>query len=116
VAKGEGGVLNFTRQERAAVVFLVGVALVGNGVSFLVKRFAPVKAVVCLDDDFGKINVNTADVRLLQKLPGVGAKTAQRIVDYRGQQGAFTDIDDLQNIKGLRGGKFEKIKESVTIH
>lgn len=63
----------------------------------------------------GRININTADVTLLQQLTGVGPVTAQKIVDYREQNGKFTSVDDLKNVSGIGEKTFEKMKDDVTI-
>ena len=48
-----------------------------------------------------RININTATVEQLMDLKGVGEKLAQRIVDYRTQNGPFSKVDDLNNVKGI---------------
>lgn len=63
----------------------------------------------------GKININTADVVLLQQLTGVGPVTAQKIVDYREQNGSFTAIEDLKKVSGIGEKTFEKMRDDVTI-
>ncbi|MBQ9016485.1 MAG: helix-hairpin-helix domain-containing protein [Firmicutes bacterium] len=63
----------------------------------------------------GRININTADVTLLQQLTGVGPVTAQKIVDYREQNGNFQSIEDLKNVSGIGDKTFEKMKDDVTI-
>ena len=47
------------------------------------------------------VNLNSASVAQLQTLPGIGASTAQRIVEYRQKNGAFKKIDELMNVKGI---------------
>lgn len=59
------------------------------------------------------ININTADVTLLTKLPGIGVKTAQRIVDYRESNGKFVSIDQIKSVKGIGEKKYLKIKEYI---
>jgi competence protein ComEA len=51
----------------------------------------------------GVININTADVAQLSLLPRVGAKAAQRIVDYRTQHGRFAKPTDIMQVKGFGG-------------
>jgi len=62
-----------------------------------------------------KINLNTATLDDLQKLPGVGAKVAQRIIDFRKQNGPFKKIEDLMKVKGIGEKTFNKFKESLTV-
>ena len=53
----------------------------------------------------GKVNLNTADVRQLSSLKGIGEKKAEAIIAYRKQKGRFRSVRDLQGIKGI-GVKF----------
>lgn len=57
----------------------------------------------------GKVNLNTATAEELETLPGVGAVTAQRIVEYRSAHG-FARIEDLMNVKGIGQAKFKKMQ------
>ena len=63
----------------------------------------------------GKININTATIEQLQLLPGIGESLAQRIIDYRNQNGNFAKTDDLMNVSGIGEKKFESIKDYITI-
>jgi len=58
----------------------------------------------------GAINVNTADKATLETLPGVGATTAQRIIDGR----PYSSLTDLEHVKGLSKTKVEAMKDQVT--
>ncbi len=49
----------------------------------------------------GVVNVNTATSLELQTLPGVGPALAERIIVYRQEFGAFSDIEDLDNVSGI---------------
>ncbi len=62
-----------------------------------------------------KININTARADQLQMLPGVGAKLAQRILDYRRDNGPFKALEDLEDVDGLTAKRFAKIKELIEL-
>lgn len=63
----------------------------------------------------GKINVNTATLAELDVLPGIGPSIAQRIVDYRTQNGPFKKIEDLKKVRGIGDALFEQVKDLVTV-
>jgi competence ComEA-like helix-hairpin-helix protein len=100
----------FTQEERRVILFLASVALLGLGINFLAKRYAAVKTAVCLNENIGKVNINKADQDALMIVPGIGRKLAERIIEYRHQNSTFTSVEELQNIKGFKGYRFEKIK------
>ncbi|NIK61017.1 ComEA family DNA-binding protein [Kribbella shirazensis] len=59
------------------------------------------------------VNLNTATLAQLDALPGVGPVLAQRILDYRTQNGPFTTIDQLQEVPGVGPKKFDSLKPHV---
>ncbi len=61
------------------------------------------------------VNLNTATLDQLDALPGVGPVLAQRILDYRTQNGPFTTIDQLQEVPGVGPKKFDSLKPHVRI-
>ncbi|MDD6310625.1 MAG: helix-hairpin-helix domain-containing protein [Firmicutes bacterium] len=63
----------------------------------------------------GKVNINSADSSQLETLTGVGPSTAQKIIDYRNQNGRFSKIEDLKNVSGIGDKTFEKLKDDITI-
>jgi len=62
----------------------------------------------------GKIDINSADIAQLDSLPGIGPATAQKIIDYREQNGPFKTIEELKNVSGIGDKKFEDIKDKIT--
>jgi competence protein ComEA len=61
------------------------------------------------------VNLNTATVAQLDTLPGIGAKLAERIVDYRTKNGPFKKVEDLMNIPGIGEKNFLKLKPLITV-
>ncbi len=61
------------------------------------------------------ININTADIDELDKLPGIGEATAQKIIAYREENGDFKSIEDIMNVSGIAEKKFEKLKDYITV-
>jgi competence protein ComEA len=62
-----------------------------------------------------KININTASIEELDTLPRIGKALAQRIVDYRANQGPFKGIEDIKNVKGIGDALFENLKDLITV-
>jgi len=63
----------------------------------------------------GTVNINSAGLDELQRLPGIGPAYAQRILDYRKEHGRFTSADQLDNVKGIGPKKLEKLKPFVSL-
>lgn len=60
------------------------------------------------------INVNTASQQELESLPGIGEILAQRIVEYRTQNGPFRSPEDLLKVKGIGPKKLEALRDRIT--
>ena len=61
------------------------------------------------------VNINTADEKALDALPGVGPSTAQAIIEDREANGAFSSIEDLMRVSGIGEKKFEKLKSGICV-
>jgi competence protein ComEA len=61
----------------------------------------------------GPVHLNTATVEQLDGLPGVGPVTAQKILDYRQQHGAFSSVDELDAIPGIGPARLDQLRELV---
>jgi len=61
------------------------------------------------------VNVNTASAAEFEALPGIGAKMAARIIEYRQKNGPFKKIEELMNVRGLGEKNFLKLKGQLTV-
>ena len=61
----------------------------------------------------GPVHLNTATLEQLDALPGVGPVTAQKILDYRQQHGAFGSVEELDAVPGIGPARLEQLKELV---
>jgi competence protein ComEA len=61
------------------------------------------------------VNINTASATDIEGLPGIGAKTAARIVEYRQKNGPFKKIEELMNVRGVGEKSFLKLKPQLTV-
>ena len=63
----------------------------------------------------GPVNINTASVAELDALPGIGAKTAALIIEYRQKNGPFKKVEELMNVRGIGEKNFLKLKAQLTV-
>jgi comEA protein len=62
------------------------------------------------------LNLNTATAKDLEKLPGIGKVSAERIIAYRTANGAFKSVDDLGQVKGIGKAALEKMRALVDVN
>ena len=67
------------------------------------------------DSSSGKVNLNTASKEQLMTIPGIGESKADSIISYREKNGAFSKVEEVMNISGIKDGLFEKMKEYITV-
>ena len=103
-----------TPQERKFIAAIMIVFIMGAAVQLLLRRdIAPVRWVKSVRQF--KININTARGDQFQMLPGIGATLAQRIAEYRRENGPFKALEDLQDVDGLTKKRFGRIKELIEL-
>lgn len=89
--------------------FVLGVMLAGVPVAGQEKSSKPAAAVPA------PVNLNTASVAQLEALPGVGLKTAERIIEYRQKNGGFKRVEDVMNVRGVGEKAFLKLKPMLSV-
>lgn len=62
-----------------------------------------------------KININSATIEELDTLPGVGEATANKILNYRSENGNFNSIEEIKNVNGIGDKKYEEIKDLISV-
>ena len=65
--------------------------------------------------DSGLVNINTATQSELETLAGIGESTAQKIINYREENGSFKTIDEIKNVPGIGEAKFNTIKNDICV-
>ena len=88
-------------KKRIAVTMLVAFAVIFTG--------------TCCAVAMEKVNINTASVEQLMTLDRVGAKYAQRIVEYRESVGPFAKPEDIMNVKGIGKKTWEANKDRIVV-
>ncbi len=64
----------------------------------------------------GMVNINTAGPEQLDTLPGIGIETAKDIISFREKNGSFKKTEDIMKVPGIKGSKFNKIKDRIVVN
>ena len=65
--------------------------------------------------DGSLVNINTADAKTLETLPGIGEGKARDIINYRNTNGPFGDVQDIKNVSGIGESTFSKLSPYITV-
>lgn len=65
--------------------------------------------------DTGKVSLNSATIKELMTLPGIGQTKANLIIEYRDKNKGFKEIEEITNVKGIGSSIYEKIKDYLTL-
>lgn len=63
----------------------------------------------------GTVNINSAGLEELQRLPGIGPAMARRIIDYRNEHGRFQSVEELVEVRGIGPKTLEKMRPFVSL-
>ncbi len=123
----------FTSQERTVVIILASLFMLGVAVKAAKDHFNSGTDQITLIGsnadvvDFyaglneqniesaGKVDINTAEMEELKSLPGIGEKTAEKIINKRNELGAFSLLEDLMLVHGIGQKTFEKLLPYIQI-
>ena len=70
---------------------------------------------VSMEPTSGKIDINTADAKLLETLPGIGETRAQAIISHREEHGPFERVDDIVAVQGIGAATLEGLRDLVEV-
>lgn len=115
-------------QERGLIV-LVAAAIIAAGLAFLIPslhrpRIPPPQEIVVSNahiilprffSSLPKVDINSAGVDELMRLPGIGETLARRIVAYREEHGPFGSVGELENVEGIGEKTIARIRELVSV-
>lgn len=121
----------FTKTEKCVILFLIVSAVIGVSHSYY-KEFYPSLKIDRKKDPFRSgpirrkdldgalkeaktVNINTASHEELMRLEGVGPVMAGRIIEYRNNKGLFSSKEDLKEVPGMGGKKFDAVKDYIEV-
>ena len=87
----------------------------GDGVELIVNSGGAVLNDNKGESTGGKVNLNGAAVEQLDSLPGIGVETAKDIIAFREKSGPFKRPEDIMKVPGIKGSKYNKIKDLITV-
>ena len=106
--------MKFTSEERTILLSILIAALVGI-VIVAAAGYGKKSFTAEVKEQGTLININTADASEFEKLPGIGPSYAQRIVEFRKENGPFKTKQDLIRVRGIGKKRIEKIKSYISI-
>jgi comEA protein len=92
--------------QSAALVALISVLLLPLAAELATQQSGAGKA---------KVNINVAGLNELQKLPRIGPRVAQRILDFRKEHGPFKRVEELMKVRGIGEKVFNNLKNLITV-
>ena len=124
----------FTTQERTVVIILASLFMLGivvkatkehyntgtDQITLIGSNADVVKFYAGLDEDdiesAGKVNINSAGIDELISLPGIGEKTAEKIINKRIELGEFNTLEDIMLVPGIGSKTYEKLLSYIQIN
>ncbi|MDD5097467.1 MAG: helix-hairpin-helix domain-containing protein [Candidatus Omnitrophica bacterium] len=101
---------NFTQEEKKVILFILAIGFLGVFINFLAKLNFPIRKIISPQVSLARLNLNKISLEDLLKTRCLPQKTAQLIIVYRLEHGAFANLDSLKEVKGIGEKRFEKLK------
>lgn len=103
-------------KENNTIIQYISSAIVNNSIS---NNNASVSDTEFIENDNNNtnelININNCTQTELETLEGIGPSTAQKIIEYRKENGPFRVIEDIKNVSGIGDAKYEGIKDKICV-
>lgn len=109
----------FTKQEKCILCVVLGVSLAGSAIQSILHVKPHLKDAFRIIDrkkSYFQVDINTASVEELVKVPYIGEFTAKRIVRYRKKFNGFSSLEELKKVKGIREKNYERFYSYLTIN
>lgn len=91
----------------------VGVLIIGLILGLSLQPLLSLQAGTKANDQ--KVNINTASLEELQKLPRIGPQIAKRIIDYRKENGSFKKVEEIMKVRGIGEKVYNQLKDRITV-
>ena len=98
-----------------ALIFIMAFTMFKDSADVNIYSITVEKTVYNTVPDSDKININTATKDELIKLYGIGETISERILEYRSQNGPFTDIEEIKNVKGITETVYKRIAQYIKV-
>jgi len=107
-------VLDLSRQERFLILAFLIFGTLCISFSHRQKAISELET-VDFEEPRYVVNINTATIDELERLPGIGPVMARQIISHRNASGGFKSKEELKDVKGIGDKKFEKIRDLILI-
>ncbi len=121
--------IELSKKARIIVFIIIGVIACGVGIYLETSYTSPFEITELVAEtpiptetptssvynEEGKLNINKASLADLDTLPGIGVKMAERIIEYREENGGFDDIEELTNVPGMGEKTIEGMSGSICV-
>jgi competence ComEA-like helix-hairpin-helix protein len=106
------------RQEKLFVLTLCAVLFLGASLDAAVKKYPFLFSILHVMENeavYPKININSANLEELVRIPYIGNYTAQQIIARRQTLGPFRSLEELKSVKGIKEKNFERFRSYLSV-